>query len=634
MLRSLTLRYAFAIVLIPALMAAGLLWGPIASSAISGNEPAIVVSDVPLLGPALAGASSLDVVAMPAALPTTTVIISSLNPSFRNQAVTFTSTTTSSATVNVGVVNFVDNTTAVTLCSNVTVNASGTAACFVAGNTLSEGTHSIQATYVDNATFSTSNGSLTQTVNFPTSRVGNTFTNAGGISIPDSGIGTSVPYPSNIIVSGLGGTITKVTLTLTNASFPRTNDLNFLLVGPNGDSFVFWSDAGGAVASTGITVTLDDVAAIALPNSGAVASGTHRPTDYAGDSDTWPAPAPAAVNVAAPAGASTFASVFNGDVPNGTWSLYPIDDGGGGGSSSIGSWSLSFTLAPAATTTSVTSSSDPSVFGQPVTFTATVSTAGLGTPTGNVQFFDGLNPIGGAVALNASGQAQLTTSSLSVGNHTITAQYAGDVPSGFNASTGSLTADPQTVNKASTTTGITSNRTNPVGTDIQTTFTATISPVAPGSGTRTGTVTFSRNGTPVCSNVAINASGQADCNLTFTIAGNYNITATYSGDANFNPSSSTTFVQQVLGPTAANVSIGGRVTTGFGRGISSVSVTLIASNGETRSVLTNTFGYYRFADVSAGETYFLTYAARGYQTVTSSVTALDSFTDLNVVMRK
>jgi hypothetical protein len=71
-----------------------------------------------------------------------------------------------------------------------------------------------------------------------------------------------------------------------------------------------------------------------------------------------------------------------------------------------------------------------------VTFTATVSTAGLGTPSGNVQFFDGANPIGGTIALNASGQAQVTTSALTVGSHTITAQYAGDVPSGFNSSSG------------------------------------------------------------------------------------------------------------------------------------------------------------------------------------------------------
>jgi hypothetical protein len=216
------------------------------------------------------------------------------------------------------------------------------------------------------------------------------------------------------------------------------------------------------------------------------------------------------------------------------------------------------TLAPvtdfsnlvAATTTAVTSSADPSVFGQPVTFTATVSTAGLGTPTGNVQFFDGPNPLGGPVTLNASGQSQLTTSALSVGSHTITVQYAGNVPAGFNPSSGTLNTNPQTVNPASTTTVITSNQANPVGTGIFVTYTATVNRVAPSTtGTRTGTVTFFRNGTPICSNVAINAGGQATCTISFGGAGNYNITAQYSGDTNFTASPSPTFVQQVVGPS-------------------------------------------------------------------------------------
>jgi hypothetical protein len=56
-----------------------------------------------------------------------------------------------------------------------------------------------------------------------------------------------------------------------------------------------------------------------------------------------------------------------------------------------------------------------------------------------VQFFDGGTPIGGPVALNAAGQAQVSTASLTSGSHSITAQYAGDAPSGFNASTGGTT---------------------------------------------------------------------------------------------------------------------------------------------------------------------------------------------------
>ena len=95
----------------------------------------------------------------------------------------------------------------------------------------------------------------------------------------------------------------------------------------------------------------------------------------------------------------------------------------------------SFNIAKAATSTAVTSSVNPSDFGQSVTFTATV-TSGAGTPTATVQFKDNGTNLGSAVALSASGVAQFTTSSLTVGTHTITAEYSGDA--NFLPSTGTL----------------------------------------------------------------------------------------------------------------------------------------------------------------------------------------------------
>lgn len=89
----------------------------------------------------------------------------------------------------------------------------------------------------------------------------------------------------------------------------------------------------------------------------------------------------------------------------------------------------------AATTTTVSSSVNPSDLGQSVTFTATV-TASAGTPTGTIQFKDAGNNLGTPVALNASGVATFSTSSLTVGTHTITAEYSG--AAGFEASSGTL----------------------------------------------------------------------------------------------------------------------------------------------------------------------------------------------------
>jgi len=76
------------------------------------------------------------------------------------------------------------------------------------------------------------------------------------------------------------------------------------------------------------------------------------------------------------------------------------------------------------------SSLNPSQVGQSVTFTAkvTASLTGVGSPTGTVTFRDGANVLG--VVNLANGQAALTTSVLTVGNHRIQMQYSGD--SAFN----------------------------------------------------------------------------------------------------------------------------------------------------------------------------------------------------------
>lgn len=82
----------------------------------------------------------------------------------------------------------------------------------------------------------------------------------------------------------------------------------------------------------------------------------------------------------------------------------------------------------------------------------------------------------------------------------------------------------------------------------------------------------------------------------------------------FAPTAASVFaVAQLLAPTAANVSIGGRVVTESGRGIRNVVITMTDSSGTVRTAATSSFGYYRFNDVAAGETYILT--ARGKRVV-------------------
>jgi len=178
------------------------------------------------------------------------------------------------------------------------------------------------------------------------------------------------------------------------------------------------------------------------------------------------------------------------------------------------------------TTTTIASSLNPSVFGQPVTFSATVTPKGSGTPSGTVKFREG-STILGTAPLNG-GAAKFSTAALGVGSHCIIAAYSGDT--NFAASTSQ--ALNQVVNLATTTTTLVLSVTPPtVGLSIN--FTATVVPQY--GGIPSGTVTF-KNGTTTMGKVRL-SDGQAMFYKVFKSAGTKSITASYSGDANFTPSS-------------------------------------------------------------------------------------------------
>lgn len=196
---------------------------------------------------------------------------------------------------------------------------------------------------------------------------------------------------------------------------------------------------------------------------------------------------------------------------------------------------LFHTVTAADSTTTLTSSPpSPTVFGQTVTFTATV-TGGGATPTGQVTFKDGAATIGTETLVG--GVATLSKSDLSVGTHTITAVYGGD-----SNYAGSSDSTSHTVDKANTTTTIDSvNPVSPtvVGQPVTVSFTVVAS--GAGSGNPTGNVTVS-DGTDSC----VGSVGSAgSCTLIPTTAGHKTLTATYAGDSNFNGSSDNTQTHQV-----------------------------------------------------------------------------------------
>jgi cyclophilin family peptidyl-prolyl cis-trans isomerase len=196
-----------------------------------------------------------------------------------------------------------------------------------------------------------------------------------------------------------------------------------------------------------------------------------------------------------------------------------------------------FNKAQPSSSTAVTSSANPSSFGQSVTFTATVTPAAgaSGTPTGTVTFFDTTSgTVLGTGTLDATGTATLATSALGVGSHTITAPYGGDAT--FGAGSGTVT---QTVNAAASATAVTSSAgTSSSGQSV--TFTATVTASGAGSGTPTGTVTFtdSTSGTTL-GTATLDTTGKATFSTTGLGVGTHTIAASYGGSGNFTASSGT-----------------------------------------------------------------------------------------------
>jgi subtilisin-like proprotein convertase family protein len=152
-----------------------------------------------------------------------------------------------------------------------------------------------------------------------------TFSNLNAIAIPSSGTaGNANPYPSIINVSGLTGPITDVKVIINGLSHTSPDNIDLLLVGPNGETIMLMSDAGGPHDVTDMNITFDDAASSYLPNGSVLISGSFKPTNHNGNggpNDSFPTPAPAG-----PYG--SLLSIFDGTDPNGNWRLFVVDDQG------------------------------------------------------------------------------------------------------------------------------------------------------------------------------------------------------------------------------------------------------------------------------------------------------------------
>jgi hypothetical protein len=218
---------------------------------------------------------------------------------------------------------------------------------------------------------------------------------------------------------------------------------------------------------------------------------------------------------------------------------------------------LTQTVSQATTKTGINSSVNAPVFGQSMSFTATVSVQnpGAGTPTGSVQFqIDGSNA-GSPVPVSTSGgvtTAAFTISNLPVGSHMVRANYGGDTS--FVSSGGAVT---QTINKANTSTAVSSSL-NPSYFSQTVVFTATVNVMPPGAGTPTGTVQFQIDGSNAGSAVSVNTSGgvtTASFSTSALTVATHTVTASYTGDGSFATSNGTLAGGEVVKPNGVTATL-------------------------------------------------------------------------------
>jgi len=156
------------------------------------------------------------------------------------------------------------------------------------------------------------------------------FTNPDGIWISDA----PDPWPSTINVTGLSGTIAGIKVRIAGLWHQQPDDIDMLLVGPQGQTVMLMSDVGGSCQVVGVDLLFID-GKPPLPNGCTLTDGSYRPTN-APPFEDLPDPTPNP-----PYG--TTLSNFNGTDPNGIWKLFIYDDywfeyG------SLESWSIIITL--------------------------------------------------------------------------------------------------------------------------------------------------------------------------------------------------------------------------------------------------------------------------------------------------
>ncbi|HTU44290.1 MAG TPA: Ig-like domain repeat protein [Bryobacteraceae bacterium] len=330
---------------------------------------------------------------------TTTAVTASPNPDTTNTQVTLTATvkTTSGNTpVTSGSVKFEQQGNPTPL-GTASLNGAGQAS--VNFTPTSEGAYNITAIYAGVAgTYNQSQGSTTLQVDNQTTETNNggnnySFCNPGPITI---GGGNAVPqaFPSRVLVSGLPGAVSAVTLTLDDVSYsPDAADLEMMLVGPNtNNNIVFWGNVGSqdGGAFTDQNFTIADGGTL-LPASGTPTSGTYSPAANSGFTLAFAAPAPSSPNLAPPDGTATLDGQFQGTSPNGYYDFFVQQvQSAGGDTGSVGQHCVNITITPPVLAITKSHTGSFTQGDTADTYTITVTNNGPGPTAGTLTLADTL----------------------------------------------------------------------------------------------------------------------------------------------------------------------------------------------------------------------------------------------------
>lgn len=427
------------------------------------------------------------------------------------------------------------------------------------------GDQAVYATYSGDTDFSGSMGSANQSI-YPDSSTttltvpsgsyvyGQTFNVTATVAANSPGGGTPT---GQVVVYAAGGVVGVGTL---NGSGVATVAITGLVPVASPQLTAYYLGDGNFYASTGYgaaTVVPDNTSTVVTTKSGGPSVYSQPVTFTATVTANSPGSGTPTQSVYFYDG-STFlgAGTLSGGVATFTTAGLALGShsiraayGGDPNFNSSNSPAVSWSVIPDNTQSVVNSSVSPSVWGQTVTFTASVTAAspGIGTPTGLVDFLDGTTVIGQGTL--SGGRAATTATYLAVGSHTITVAYLGDP--NFNTSTSP--AITQVVNQDSTNTSVTVTP-NPSTYGQSLTLTATVTAASPGSGLPTGTVVFSA-GNLELGTATLDGTGTATTvALAAPPAGSPTITASYHGDSNFLASAGNTTASVSKADTSVSLS--------------------------------------------------------------------------------